>query len=354
MARIIGELGSEKVLIKELKKLEIYSLNSLDDVEDHIKNSHSKIQLLKKEKRNKILREIEDLKLQYDKSTQDLATKRTERLDELNLERDTLENKLKELRIPSSNIFMRIFGKIRHWRSFQRLKRLEVKFDEEVAKPFKRLSEKILDLEASIRYLENNTDKEINKRISYQLSDKESIDKALKQVEKWLIGALGERKVVQTLAELPDSFIVINDVVLKFEPPLRTENGLRYQCQVDHVVIGPTGIFNIETKYWSERSIQNLDLRSPVDQIKVTGKGLWRELNSAIRKRHIKLNGHHWGETKIGVRNILAMVGAMPNADFQRVKLLSVDRLVGYIEYFDPVFERAEVEEIVYWFNKVS
>ena len=50
-----------------------------------------------------------------------------------------------------------------------------------------------------------------------------------------LKGAAGEKSVAHTLSKLPDEFLVVNDV--------QTPNG-----NLDHAVIGPTGVFVIETK----------------------------------------------------------------------------------------------------------
>jgi hypothetical protein len=282
------------------------------------------------------------------------SAQHAESTHQLTNERNYLNDRVKALGVPSSNFFIRIFRVFLSWFAKRRLRYLETNFYREVNKPLVNLSSKIDDLETQIKNAQITFEDELLRRVGPHILKKENIDKALEHTGKWLVGARGEREVVQSLASLPDAFVVINDVILHFKPPLRTENGPRFQCQADHVVVGPNGVFNIETKYWSERSVQNLDLRSPVEQIKITGKGLWRELNGAIRNRHIKLNKHHWGDTNINVRNLLVMVGAMPDADFQMVKLLPVERLRGYIEYFDPVFEVDEVENIVFWITSAS
>ena len=110
-------------------------------------------------------------------------------------------------------------------------------------------------------------------------------------------------------------------------------------------------MFNIETKYWSQKSVQSLDLRSPVAQIRLTGKALWRDLNRAVANKQIRVKGHHWGERSIQVRNILAMVGAMPKTEFQYVKMMAVNRLKGYLEYFEPALNGSEVESISRWLS---
>ncbi len=63
------------------------------------------------------------------------------------------------------------------------------------------------------------------------------LDELERDREKWLRGAAGEMKVGLILEGLPDEFHVINDL------PTRDGN-------LDHVVIGPTGVFVLETKDW--------------------------------------------------------------------------------------------------------
>lgn len=54
----------------------------------------------------------------------------------------------------------------------------------------------------------------------------------------WRMGALGECEVAAELERLSDEFIIFNNV--------NTKRG-----NLDHVVIGPTGLFAIETKNWT-------------------------------------------------------------------------------------------------------
>jgi hypothetical protein len=42
----------------------------------------------------------------------------------------------------------------------------------------------------------------------------------------------------------------------------------RISVQIDHLLVSPFGVFLIETKNWSDQSLNNLSLRSPVQQIK--------------------------------------------------------------------------------------
>jgi hypothetical protein len=56
----------------------------------------------------------------------------------------------------------------------------------------------------------------------------------------WSLGRNGESKVTEALKSLPDEYVVLNDIVL----PDRKGN-------VDHLLIGPNGVFVIETKNYS-------------------------------------------------------------------------------------------------------
>jgi len=354
LARIIGDLGSEKVLIGELVNLGIRSLQSLDDVENHIINSDSRIVALTEAERINIYNEIDELKLKHKRLVSDKIRERTEHLSQLTAERDLLRNKANERNKQTYNPIKFVMQKYQAWKSTRRLSILEERFDEEVERPFIKIANLIFNLEKSIEHLKGNIEDEVLKRLQPHISEKLKIDKALERVANWLIGARGERKVLLSLRALPDSFIIINDVNIHLKPPLKSAKGLRFSCQADHIVVCHAGVFNIETKYWSQNSIQNLDLRSPIDQIKLTGKGLWRELNRAISNRQIEVGGHHWGDTSVPVRNILAMVGATPNTDFQFVKVLPLDRLPGYLAYFEPVLKDEEVENIASWLHSVK
>ena len=64
-----------------------------------------------------------------------------------------------------------------------------------------------------------------------------SLMAGLKRVESFFKGARGEEKVAGILKTLPEAYHVFNDF-----PVGRT--------RVDHVVVGPGGVFSIETKFW--------------------------------------------------------------------------------------------------------
>ena len=105
-------------------------------------------------------------------------------------------------------------------------------------------------------------------------------------------------------------------------------------------------MFLLETKNWSRRSIENLDLRSPVKQILRTSYALFVLLNSDSKFNDIKLERHHWGSKKIPIRNVIVMTNEKPKEEFKHVKVLSLSELNGYIQYFEQLFSGKEVKSI--------
>ena len=64
--------------------------------------------------------------------------------------------------------------------------------------------------------------------------------KGMRRVESFFRGARGEERVANVLASLPDTYHVFNDFIAGGD-------------HVDHVVVGPTGVFSVETKSWQGR-----------------------------------------------------------------------------------------------------
>ena len=68
-----------------------------------------------------------------------------------------------------------------------------------------------------------------------------ALARALKRMESYFKGARGEERVSGILRSLPDGYHVFNDFVA-------------LGTHVDHVVVGPAGVFSVETKNWRAAS----------------------------------------------------------------------------------------------------
>ena len=104
------------------------------------------------------------------------------------------------------------------------------------------------------------------------------------RLQSFLKGAQGEEWVARILAFLPATFDVYHGVPEK-------SGSIRSASDYDHIVIGPTGIFLVETKHWEGR-IQVQDnrilcngqepTRPPIDQVKLAASHLRQDLRDAI------------------------------------------------------------------------
>jgi len=196
----------------------------------------------------------------------------------------------------------------------------------------------------------NNYEAAISKRCTDSYRELEFIKETAEGLYSTIAGAIGENAVVGELQKLSDNHYLINDFSLTFNPPIfnKRENDRIYSIQIDHLLINKSGVFVLETKNWSAHSIKNLDLRSPVEQIKRTSFALFVFLNSDTNQGLVR---HHWGSKKIPIRNIIVMTNKAPKSDFQHVKVLPLDKLNGYIKYFDEIFDETEAENIFNYLN---
>jgi hypothetical protein len=194
----------------------------------------------------------------------------------------------------------------------------------------------------------------LSEKTSESYKNLEFIKETVDGLYSTIAGAIGENAVVRELKKLSDQYYLINDFSLKFNPPIynKRENDRIYSIQIDHLLVCPSGIFILETKNWSSKSVENIDLRSPVEQIKRASFALFVYLNSNKKKG---LLSNHWGSKKIPIKNIIVMTNKSPVNDFHHVKVLSLSELNHYIQYFEEIFDDAETEVIfTYLNNKIS
>lgn len=191
----------------------------------------------------------------------------------------------------------------------------------------------------------SNAVSESSSRVIKELEYKKRI---IDEVNNSIYGALGEHKVVKELEKLSDENVLINDFSLRFHPAIcnRQENDYIKSIQIDHLLITPSGLFLIETKNWSAKSLASLDLRSPVQQVKRTNFALFKTLTDNISSGRLRLQQHHWGDRKIPIRNLIVLTNSKPNEEFQYVKVLTISELLNYIGYFKPIFTNEETQTI--------
>lgn len=117
------------------------------------------------------------------------------------------------------------------------------------------------------------------RRLRYRIAALYADDKAFESRLDWvtervsalpgspeLAGATAELEVIGRLELLPDSYFVFNDVRLKATRKIRFDGAYLQSAQLDHLVLGPTGVFAIETKCWSRSTAESGSHHDPFDQ----------------------------------------------------------------------------------------
>jgi hypothetical protein len=204
------------------------------------------------------------------------------------------------------------------------------------------------NLKSEIAYMEQNPELLARQHAAQPMDRLDRIWRVLKEQKFLIYGAMGEEKTIAELSKLPDGYVVINDFRKYFHPPIynRKEDDRVYSIQIDHIVVGPTGLFIIETKNWSKHSIESADLFSPVKQVKRYGFALFVYLNDAINRHALKGLESNWGQKKISPKQIVVSINPVPHTDFQFVRVLNISNLNQFITAGAPEFSPPEVAAI--------
>jgi hypothetical protein len=348
MAIIHGKIDSLSKILSFLAMEGVTFLSSLDDIISFKQNYGAEIDKTKKEVLCDISTEIEEKKEIITNLTEDFIERLTERENILKEEKNEISKKIVKYSIRTNNVFLWIYNKYKYYVLNKRLNVLLNDFDEEKKRPFKELEQRINHKKKELSNLENITEKEIQRRVELKAGVYIKAKDILAENNNLFLGAVGEQKAVDELKKLPDTYRVINNFRLNLRKPIYNKNtGQRiYSIQSDHIVVGPSGIFMIETKNWSKESIENLDLYSPVEQVRRSSFTLFCYLNNSVERGILSFFKDGWGSRKISIRNIILMINAKPSKEYQHVKILNLSEVCGYIKYFEPVFSEEEVNQI--------
>jgi len=344
MAIVIGQIESLKTLRDELNKRNISRFNSIGEINKFNKEYANEKRYILNYHENRIDKEIDNLSAGIHENEEKLKLKKEDEEAQLNSRLEEY-SKRKSVLEQRRDTFLRkvlVYFKLRKLK--RKIKYLEDNFDQIIYDSIRDIRKEIYDNTRRLEYLSDNKQKVLLERSRHEIAEIEYAKKSIDELGPIIAGAIGENLVEKEIGKLSDDYTLINDYRKEFNPPIynkKTDDRI-YTIQLDHLVISRSGIFILETKNWSKKSIDSLDLRSPVDQIIRTSYALFRLVNSRVQ-----LDFHHWGTKQIPIRNIIVMIHAKPKSNFKYVKIKLLSELNNYLEYFDPEFSRSEVDSIV-------
>ena len=346
MAQIHGQVESWKRLQHELKSRGIQRFNTINEINDFLNNCRDQNDAIIRNHRENLKNEIRDLSKRIKRNLEEIEITKRKTQIEIEVRIDTAKINIDNLSAKENkNIIHKILNNYRLKKQKKLLDYLSSNTPLIISKATESIKKKIGEDEKQLEYLNENSEQIIHERSRPEIQQLENIKGNLEDLNLLIAGAVGESLVVKEIEKLPDDFILINDYNLRFKKPIykRDTREKILSIQIDHLLISKSGIYILETKNWSKKSIESPDLRSPVEQVNRTNYALFVVLNKA----NLKLKKHHWGKRKIAVKSIIVMINEKPREDFKYVKVKSLKELTGYISYFEPVFTEKEVERIV-------
>lgn len=345
MCRTYKKIGSLKSLKFHLEKNHIHDFKSIKDVIT-FQNSYPRLrQELIAFHENQIENEKNLLNIDLPVLQTATETLKQETIQKLTEEIEKLKEQLhSSSQNASTNFFHKLKIAFRNWNYKKQIKDQEQNFETNVKMAISPILEEYNLKSHRFEYLTTRFNDAVTRSALHSISELDRKKTIIEEKKSFIYGALGEQKVVKTLEALSDDYFLINDFDVTFYPAIYNSQEDEYikSIQIDHILIGPPGIFLIETKNWSEKSLENINMRSPVEQIKRNSYALFHLLNN----KHNLLDRHHWGNKKIPIKNLIVFTNTKPREEFQYVKILNCDELINYVYYFKPVFNFEETKRI--------
>lgn len=312
---ILGESGSEEFLKHRLLRKGLGGFDSFDDIKYFKRNFSKILKSSTKQERLKLNSIIEDLKHEEERLVRELEAKKLELQDSLIKEKEELMSKSLDSK-----------GK-------KRLKKIDKILEKKLDKPFKKDIKQIKKTEKEQALREKNLEKSVEKSVKHLHKAHEVIEKD----KQFFVGAIGETAAIKELKKLPETYYIINEARLSFSRSIRWKRYYEYvkSCKIDHVVVGPTGIFLIETKNWSTQSMLTARF-TPHKQIDRAGYIFFIHMMDRFNR-------------KFPLYKIVATYKQLPRIPYRYVDQLTIEELVNFILGKQRSLDEFEIQVIVKW-----
>ena len=250
MSQIIGQIDSLAALLSKLRDNRINHINTLDEIISFQNDFQNKLNKSKDKVEKAFVSEIEQLK-------QSIITLETTYKGKLLIRERVLIKEKNEIDINIDHSSQNSTDIISEFFNF--FKRLILKCRKYLLSNYfdavKNLSYLVNKIQISIKkhrlqYFEKNFNSIVEKRNYKESKEIVKIKSILDENNTLIPGAIGEQKAVDELKKLPDSYVVINNCKIEFIPPIyykKNDQNIK-RIQADHIVVGPSGVFLIETK----------------------------------------------------------------------------------------------------------
>jgi hypothetical protein len=159
----------------------------------------------------------------------------------------------------------------------------------------------------------------------------------IRRIESYFVGARGEEKVALELRRLPDDYHIFHDYVAG-------------KYHVDHVVVGPSGIYAVETKNWHTQVTvedgyilygeQRLPSKNPLKQAKAQRMAV----SKVLKEKNLNSD-------VIPVLCFASNTFVEKYVNIDQVDVMNLSELVEWISKKEQIFTSLEVERLVKLMN---
>lgn len=325
MAKVHGISGSTRYLLKGTKAINGKKLATLEDI-DHFHNHYetilTEIQITVQQQQDEMILDLGNNEVRLDSQLRESIAIRTVEVDgNINEIATKIEN--------TENVIIFLGYKVQHWiaRSLR---------SHRIHGPFSHLSRELRNVQSRKASLITNKPYVIKNECNNVISNQKFITDNI----SFLIGAKGEEHVISVLSQLPDEYHVLNDVNLIFSKYIywKKRNEHIKTCQIDHIVIGPTGIILLETKNWKTSDIgkKSDDL---THQVQRANYALWYYLKDSYG-----LFG-----TAPKIRNVVVSLhGQQPGTRIDKyIDVVTPHQLCGYITSRENTLSEDAIHKLI-------
>jgi hypothetical protein len=264
--RSVGSLTTIKSHLQRNHITEFTSLNALIAFQKNYPTSRQQI-ILKHE--HSITQEKHALNCEISQLDQLIKEKKKAIEEDLRKEIEQLKQDLNRLSASSRNVIRSLINYFKKHSLKRKIRNSELNVDSQISLQLGQSINTLTEKTNRYHFITSHFNDAVQESSRASVSELERKKKVIDEINNSIYGAIGEQKVVKELENLSNDYFLINDFCISFSPPIynRQENDRISSIQIDHLLVSPFGVFLIETKNWSDQSLNNLSLRSPVQQI---------------------------------------------------------------------------------------
>ncbi|MGA9139045.1 MAG: nuclease-related domain-containing protein [Methanocella sp.] len=172
-----------------------------------------------------------------------------------------------------------------------------------------------------LAHLKANRESIVENHLLALYREKDVLDRLTREYRSELKGYYGELLVMDTLKQLDDAYYVLSDVRITRESGHRFDGRMLKSARVDHIVIGPKGVYCIETKNWNTlKNKDNGDKPTPGEQARRASHLLYKFLKYTCGIGGVKVMG------------IVLYTNTMIKGKEDFVRFMRNDEFLGYLD----------------------